>query len=144
MLWLSREEDSDVPIEKVHLGTLIENTHAELDYLLVGKNVSVNTEIDDTELLLSATPALIVLNNLIRNAFQHTQHGTVKIKQQGNKVIITNVEFDQDDINSNTEELGFGLGMQLVEKLTNRFGWNFLINNDTNGYQVSIFFQSQS
>ena len=144
LLWLSREEDSDVPIEKVHLGTLIENTHAELDYLLVGKNVSVNTEIDDTELLLSATPALIVLNNLIRNAFQHTQHGTVEIKQQGNKVIITNVEFDQDDINSNTEELGFGLGMQLVEKLTNRFGWNFLINNDTNGYQVSIFFQSQS
>jgi len=142
LLWLSREEDNDVPIEKVHLGTLIENTHAELDYLLVGKSVSVNTEIDDTKLLLSTTPALIVLNNLIRNAFQHTQHGTVEIKQQGNKVIITNVEFDQDDMNGTTEELGFGLGMQLVEKLTNRFGWHFLINSDVNGYQVSISFHS--
>ena len=143
LLWLSQEEDSEVPIDKVHLGTLIQNTQSELDYLLVGKSVSVNTEVDKTELFLSTTPAVIVLNNLIRNAFQHTQHGTVEIKQQGDKVIITNVESDQEDISSNTEELGFGLGMQLVEKLTNRFGWHFSINRDTKGYQVSISFQSQ-
>ena len=140
LLWLSREGDSEVPIENIQLGALIKNTQFEVAYLLTGKKVSVNVDVDDIEVPLAKTPAIIVLNNLIRNAFQHTQHGTVEIKQRGNKVIITNVEFDQSDINNTNEELGFGLGMQLVEKLTNRFGWHYLINHDGEGYQVSISF----
>jgi two-component sensor histidine kinase len=81
-----------------------------------------------------------VINNLIRNAFQHTQQGMVKINQQGSEVIITNVEIDQDDVNNIHEELGFGLGMQLVEKLTSQFGWHYAITQDSKGYQVSISF----
>ncbi len=140
LLWLSREGDADVPFDKVHLGKIIENTQAELTYLLAGKSVSVSVDIDDIEVSLAETPAVIVLNNLIRNAFQHTQQGTVTIKQQGHKVTIVNVESNQDSIDNNHEELGFGLGMQLVEKLSNQFGWHYSINQDNKGYQVSIIF----
>lgn len=142
LLWLSREEDSGVPIDNVHLGTLINNTQSEMAYLLVGKTVSVNIDVDETECALATIPAVIVLNNLIRNAFQHTQHGKVEIKQREDTVVITNIEFDQSEMNDTKEDLGFGLGMQLVEKLTNRFGWHYQINNDSNGYQVSISFHS--
>ncbi len=142
LLWLSREEDSSVPIDNVHLGTLINNTQSEMAYLLVGKTVSVNIDVDETECALATIPAVIVLNNLIRNAFQHTQHGKVEIKQREDTVVITNIEFDQSEMNDTKEDLGFGLGMQLVEKLTNRFGWHYQINNDSNGYQVSISFHS--
>lgn len=142
LLWLSREEDSGVPIDNVHLGTLINNTQSEMAYLLVGKTVSVNIDVDETECALATIPAVIVLNHLIRNAFQHTQHGKVEIKQREDTVVITNIEFDQSEMNDTKEDLGFGLGMQLVEKLTNRFGWHYQINNDSNGYQVSISFHS--
>ena len=142
LLWLSREEDSGVPIDNVHLGTLINNTQSEMAYLLVGKTVSVNIDVDETECALATIPAVIVLNNLIRNAFQHTQHGKVEIKQREDTVVITNIEFDQSEMNDTNEDLGFGLGMQLVEKLTSRFGWHYQIKNDSNGYQVSISFHS--
>jgi signal transduction histidine kinase len=142
LLWLSREEDSGVPIDNVHLGTLINNTQSEMAYLLVGKTVSVNIDVDETEFALATIPAVIVLNNLIRNAFQHTQHGKVEIKQREDTVVITNIEFDQSEMNDTNEDLGFGLGMQLVEKLTNRFGWHYSINHDGEGYQVSISFLS--
>ncbi|KGJ91552.1 sensor histidine kinase [Colwellia psychrerythraea] len=140
LLWLSREGDADVPIDNVHLGKVIENTQAELTYLLAGKSVSVSVDIDDIEVSLAEIPAVIVLSNLIRNAFQHTQQGTVTIKQQGHKVTIVNVESNQDAIDNNHEELGFGLGMQLVEKLSNQFGWQYEITQDSKGYQVSIIF----
>lgn len=145
LLWLSREGDADVPVEHVCLGTLIKNAQSEMLYLLSGKSVAVNIDVDDIDVYLAEIPAVIVLNNLIRNAFQHTQHGTVDIKQRGAKVIITNVETDQDGKNvsgssNNDEELGFGLGMQLVDKLAKQFGWHHNITSDNNGYRVSIYF----
>lgn len=140
LLWLSREGDAEVPIDNVHLGNIIKNTQAEMAYLLAGKSVSVNVDVDDIEISLPAIPTVIVLNNLIRNAFQHTQQGTVAINQRGNEVTIINVESIQDDISNNHEELGFGLGMQLVEKLSNQFGWRYAITQNNKGYQVSISF----
>ena len=140
LLWLSREGDADVAIDNVHLGGIIKNTQSEMAYLLAGKSVTVSVDVDDIEIPLAVTPAIIVINNLIRNAFQHTQQGMVKIKQQGDEVVITNVEIDQDNMNNIHEELGFGLGMQLVEKLTSQFGWHYAITQDNKGYQVSISF----
>jgi signal transduction histidine kinase len=140
LLWLSREGDADVAIDNVHLGGLIKNTQSEMAYLLAGKSVTVSVDVDDIEIPLAVTPAIIVINNLIRNAFQHTQQGMVKIKQQGDEVVITNVEIDQDNMKNIHEELGFGLGMQLVEKLTSQFGWHYAITQDNKGYQVSISF----
>lgn len=145
LLWLSREGDADVPIDNACLGKLIKNSQSEMLYLLSGKPVTVNIDVDDSEMSLATIPAVIVLNNLIRNAFQHTQHGSVDIKQRGSKVVITNVEFDQTSSNGNGtdaigEELGFGLGMQLVDKLIKQFGWHHSITSDNNGYRVSISF----
>lgn len=139
LLWLSREDEIEMPIEKISLGSLVENTQSELSYLLTGKAVEVSLDTDDSTVSLPITPSIIVLNNLIRNAFQHTQHGHVTILQQGNKITITNTEKVLTDSNDENDELGFGLGMQLVEKLIHQFGWSYEISNK-NGYKVSISF----
>lgn len=162
LLWLSREGDGDMPVESASLGDLVQNTQAELTYLLAGKSVDVSVSTDKSFSQMSVIPSLIVLNNLIRNAFQHTYQGHVDIIQTGNGVVITNINSNiNSNINTSTNtctstrthsesehiedsathnELGFGLGMKLVEKLTKQFGWRYSTEKLTHGYKVSIFF----
>ena len=143
LLWLSREGDIDMPIEDVRLGDLMQNSQAELRYLLAGKSVEVNICTDQSLVLIAQVPTIIVLNNLVRNAFQHTQSGHVDILQRGNEVIINNVENDSYRLSDNQGELGFGLGMQLVEKLTTQFGWLFSVSQGPSGYHVTLKFKAE-
>jgi signal transduction histidine kinase len=118
---------------------LIDQTTTELNYLLTGKTVEVSVNPQSTTVLLAKTPVTLVLNNLIRNAFQHTQKGRVEIIQVGNKISIFN---DEDIIESQTtqSELGFGLGTQLVENLIKRFDWNYEKHQENTTYYVRVSF----
>ena len=140
LLWLSREGETQMQLESTCPGALVNNIQQELNYLLAGKKVKVNVELDENMVELPITASVIVLNNLIRNAFQHTQEGHVDIVQKGDEVIITNIESEQENQEQLNEELGFGLGMQLVEKLTMQFGWQYRTSEMRNGYQVSVIF----
>lgn len=152
LLWLSREDEISMPMKKISLGELVETMHTELGYLLTGKNVTVCVTTDKSSVPLPITPTLIVLNNLIRNAFQHTQEGSVTITQTHENVTITNIDTMIEknsskaaNVVSNTsaeDNLGFGLGMQLVEKLTKQFHWHYSIQQENNSYQVTISFCS--
>lgn len=140
LLWLSHNGDSSMPIETTSLGALVDNTQFELAYLLAGKTVEVKLDIDQSLVPLAVTPSLIVLNNLIRNAFQHTQQGSVEITQRGDEVTIINVESEVEESGEYSGELGFGLGMQLVEKLTTQFNWPFSVHQDQAGFRVTVKF----
>lgn len=143
LLWLSRDGNADMQIESTKLGVLVSNAQTELAYLLAGKNVEVNVYTDQSSVPLAVVPSMIVLNNLLRNAFQHTQCGQVDILQRGSEVIINNIEHDSNDFNGLEEELGFGLGMQLVEKLTTQFAWPFSVSQGQNGYHVTVNFKAE-
>jgi len=143
LLWLSRDGNADMQIESTKLGVLVSNAQTELAYLLAGKNVEVNVCTDQSSVPLAVVPSMIVLNNLLRNAFQHTQCGQVDILQRGSEIIINNIEHDSNDFNGLEEELGFGLGMQLVEKLTTQFAWPFSVSQGQNGYHVTVNFKAE-
>ena len=145
LLWLSREGKIEMTVEQADLGELIKTTQKELAYLLSGKAVTVNLDLEQKNnsrlIFLALTPSIIVLSNLIRNAFQHTQQGHVDIVQRGHEVTITNVESGQLVQKPVRDELGFGLGMKLVEKLTTQFAWPYQIQQTQDGYRVIINFR---
>ena len=141
LLWLSRKGETEMSVERVSVGHVVEQTQQELIYLLSGKAVTVKLEKDNSEYTLPLTPVVIVLNNLIRNAFQHTQAGHVDIVQRNQQVVITNTETQHDLAASGSSELGFGLGMQLVEKLTQQFNWQYECEQTEQGYRASITFE---
>lgn len=122
LLWLGRDDASSHPCTHLRVDLLIAELVEGLRYLLQGKQVELSVQVEPAELYLPDTPTRIVLGNLIRNAFQHTHSGAVAIRQQGDCVRIVNTQRDQDDGPSDT---GFGLGLKLTERFTERLGWQY-------------------
>lgn len=141
LLWLSREETLDMPIEQVAIGQLLQEAEQELSYLLSGKQIEVTLTTDNTSVAAAKVPCQILINNLVRNAFQHTQQGQVAILHQDTQVVIHNIETElKSPDDQEQESLGFGLGMQLVEKLTQQFGWQINSEQLGNEFKVTIKF----
>ncbi|OZG75426.1 hypothetical protein BTA51_03365 [Hahella sp. CCB-MM4] len=140
LLWLSRDTEGPLPEEPVQLDALVEQISHDLAYLLQGKSVFVHTQTSSTVLPLPRVAAQIVLANLVRNAFQHTQAGEVWIDQKGNQVTIVNrnqsAELDE------ANELGFGLGLDLTRKLAERFNWHYKNQATPYGHEVELRFAS--
>ena len=146
LLWLSRNEDQQSCPEPVNLSDKITTLSNELNYLLNAKHVEVvlNTQ-QESVITTDATAYHIVLTNLIRNAYQHTQFGQVHITQQGSKVTIVNCS-EQGDAPKASEPLakhasiGYGLGLQLSEKIIKRHGWVYGVNDIPGRYEVVVDF----
>lgn len=146
LLWLSRNEDQQSNPEPVNLSDKITTLSNELNYLLNAKHVEVVLNTQQERLITTdATACHIVLTNLIRNAYQHTQAGQVHITQQGSKITIVNCS-KQDDAPKASEpsvkpaSIGYGLGLQLSEKIIKRHGWVYDVNDMPGRYEVVVDF----
>ena len=138
LLWLNRNIDKTIPLKTVSIGALTQQLFEELTYLLTGKLVEVKIETDSTTLQLPEALCRIIINNLIRNAFQHTTEGIINIKQIGNQLTITN----QESIGTEgTNELGFGLGLELTERLVKQYQWQYKNVPLELGHFVEIVFK---
>lgn len=139
LLWLNHEPDTRLQRQSVNLAELIRELSEDMSYLLTGKPVSVQLDGDDTCCELPLTPARIVIGNLIRNAFQHSWQGEVRIQQKGTEICIENPAGDAgDDQPTINATAGYGLGLQLTEQLTCQLGWRYQ-HQLTNGcYQVLL------
>lgn len=139
LLWLNRQEGKSLPSYPVSLGKSIQQIVGELGYLLQGKSVEVTTTVDQTTLELPEGLCRIVISNLIRNAFQHTENGIVEITQAGDTLSI---------VNRNTEpkigrdDLGFGLGLELTQRLIAQYGWTYQTQQSSEGWRVDVTFTS--
>tara|TARA_Y100001960_G_C13998616_1_gene505660 strand:- start:228 stop:518 length:291 start_codon:yes stop_codon:yes gene_type:complete len=82
----------------------------------------------------------IVVNNIIQNAYQHTEEGHVTISQSGSKLVVENT--NTAAIEPNDNDLGFGLGMRLTSEMTATFGWQYRNIPQSNGHRVEVDFQA--
>ena len=149
LLWLSRSDEQKAesdPLSDIDIFARVEQLCAELRYLLQGKSVELSVEhLSSTSIIhTKAIGCQIVLSNLIRNAFQHTQHGSVIIKVTQGQVNIVNTSepsppslADKASANVNT---GYGLGLELSEKIIQRYNWQYSVKQQNNRYEVNVDF----
>ncbi len=135
LLWIHREEGRETERHPTNVGSLIKNICEDLQYIVASRDVSVKLDVDGDSIVLPETLCSIVITNLIRNAFQHTHHGSVDIEQKGGIVIISN--FNTHKSNPK-QELGFGLGLRLTEQLVARYGWGYDVDKHDNGRCVTL------
>jgi signal transduction histidine kinase len=135
LLWLSRQEMQTLPCKVLELDKLLEELVDEMSYLLDRKEVSLQVDTTPCTTQLPEFPVRIVLGNLIRNAFQHTWEGCISIKQEGSTVIVFN---PQSPAGVEQHELGFGLGLQLTIRLTDKLGWKYVDDSTADTHHVSV------
>ena len=135
-LCLARETDDGLYHEQFLVMPLVSNAIDLQRHLLSSKLVDV--EIDHL-----ANPSVcghpqafaIAVNNLVRNAFEHTLagQGPVKIRIEEYELLVTNqLSSDTDQQHSLTEASshGYGLGLGIVQRLCERNGWSFSLHAD--------------
>ncbi|GAD78820.1 sensor histidine kinase [Vibrio ezurae] len=137
LLWLNRQEQKQLAEESIILGDLVFQIQSELRYLLKGKKVQVSISHDSCELTIPPGLGRIVITNIVRNAFQHTYEGEVAIVQKQQRLLITNHNYSDSD---SQHELGFGLGLELTDRLIKQYGWFYQHDILPNGRRVEIDF----
>jgi len=148
LLWLSRNDEhaNEEACSNVNLYNEVMQLTTELKYLLSGKNVQLNIieQAPTGDISTYAVACHIVLSNLIRNAYQHTQEGEVSIYVAKNNVRIINkdVQVNAQQIHSNNHQAltGYGLGLELSEKIISRYAWSYNVTEAPGSYEVSIDF----
>lgn len=140
LLWLSRDVAEPLPDQPVHPDRMIRRLVGEMRYLL-SREVALKLVTHSFTIRLPEVPTRIVLGNLIRNAFQHTWEGRVTIRQQGNRVEIVNEQYGNDN---SSQDLGFGLGLQLTAQLTAKLGWRYINEPGPQGHRAVVILGNTS
>jgi len=134
-LCLARETDSGLYSEQFLVAPVVSQAIDQQRHLLNGK--SVDLDIDDL-----AAPRVcghpqafsIAVNNLVRNAFEHTLNGQVPItiRIREHELFVSNqVCSDAEEGRTPTESSqGYGLGLGIVQRLCERNGWSFSLHAD--------------
>jgi len=137
LLWVSREEYVDLPGDEIELHAMITEIIDESSYLLVGKDVSLDMALSQASVHAPLTVARIIISNIVRNAFQHTYEGGVRIRlEQGRLVVDNNVN---PDANSG-ETSSHGLGLALITQLTEKLGWDLELVEEGGRFSVTLGF----
>ncbi len=131
-LCLARETDDGLYGEQFLVMPLVSQAIEQQRYLLSGKFVDVDIE-DLAKPRVCGHPQAfsIAVNNLVRNAFEHTLDGqgpiTIRIKEH--ELFVTNQTCrSADERHTPTEASsyhGYGLGLGIVQRLCERNGWSF-------------------
>lgn len=138
-LLLARESNQGLPQELVSLNELVraETERAKLIY----PNGKISIE-SDCELLVPAPAGVIesVVGNLIRNALAYADEGAVTVRIAPGAVVIADTgpgmapaeveRIFQPYYRGQRQRGGFGVGLTIVKRLTERFGWPVEIESE--------------
>jgi signal transduction histidine kinase len=143
---VSEEEISN--ISDVAQGVVEDNQH-----LLRDKPVTLATDIKrDFGLQVPRSILTILLGNLLRNAIAYTNEGDVAITVESPRVLITDTGkgiaseelpriFDRHYRGDNNSEKGSGIGLAIVRRICDRYGWQVDVTSASgSGTVVSIDF----
>jgi len=153
LLILARETESKLSWSSVVLNDLLSETLDQVARALPNENIETRLdakgllEIDAPERVLA-----IVFTNLIRNAMTYTEAGTVSvgIDHRGISVKDTGLGMSESDLEHMFEPFyrghdrsneGYGLGLAIVRRLCDRFGWTLHADSELGaGTEVRVEF----
>ncbi|MEC4726898.1 HAMP domain-containing histidine kinase [Shewanella sp. D64] len=141
LLWLTRKEIEQPASSVFQLDTLINELIEEHSYLLKGKNVELRVVLRPIAVSLPHTLVRILIANLIRNAMQHIDEGLILIHLQQQELVITNQGIILEDTTAKQSGRdGFGLGLRLVQQISQQCHWDFTVAVKPECYMANINF----
>jgi signal transduction histidine kinase len=151
LLWLSRENEVIDSGPSFDVSSVTHETVEQNRHFVAGKPVDIEfTAEGDPRLSIPSPVYKIALTNLIRNAIQYTQQGTVSVIVRNDRVVVSDTGrgISSDDLQVVTQPYvrgnvskGFGLGLSIVKRISDRIDWNLKIESELNrGTTVHLIF----
>jgi signal transduction histidine kinase len=153
LLLLARAENREVyTVSECQVEDVLKQIVQE--YSRIGDRKSLLMELNIEERpVLEIEPSLlrVVLGNLVRNAYAHTQKGGVKITLKNDGVIMEDTGVGMSDTElarafdrhyRASEKAGSGIGLSLVKRICQRYGWNISMASEAGiGTKVRLWFK---
>jgi len=149
LLWLSQDSDIEdntnnkTVLVHVDLNEMIKNLVEDNQYLLQSKNVNVSLDLTPVSVEVLETPCRLVLNNLIRNAFQYTAEGNVNIQCLNGIVKVENINQSDGAIDHSGADYGYGFGLRLVDKIIKKMLWQYQNKEIVGGRWAMVDFNNR-
>ncbi len=154
-LILAREGDTGLPDEDFSVAAVAREEMEKAQPLLAGKPVElVLAQQSDISLHAPARVFAVMLGNLLRNACNYTETGsiTVTVHDTGVSVRDTGVGMSSDELQQVFEPFfrggdrradGQGIGLSIVRRLSERYGWPVTLSSEPgHGTLANISFPS--
>lgn len=152
LLLLAREESVSLPSEDVLMNDLLNQIVFQVSHAC--RNDEVRLVMDEKCLLSVHAPEKvlnILFTNLLRNAFSYTERGEIVVIIDEGTVAISDSGVGMEEsvldnvykpfFRAQPETQGHGLGLSIVKRFCNRFGWSVkIISKPGKGTEVSVHF----
>ena len=141
-LLLARESGQGLPLEAIAVSDVlvaeVEKNRAMIDDKPIDLQLDVEQKI---EVMAPRQVLAILFSNLIRNAMSYTDKGYVRVRTTNTRVIIEDTGIGMEGLESgelfkpfvrgdHKRRGGHGVGLTIVQKLSDRFGWPVKITSE--------------
>ena len=156
-LILARETDKEFEDEHIVVSEMVAQEVQAARIYLEDKPVDIVVQPNyPLELFTAQKVVSIVLGNLIRNAVLYTNEGqvTITIRQHSVEIADTGIGMTEEQIKKifqpfyraehgdKTQRKGYGVGLTIVKRLSNRFNWLVEVESEVNtGTRIEVFFR---
>jgi len=142
LLWLAQSSDRSIEQSTIYLNEVTEKIIDDHRYLLLNKKTDIHMKISIEYLIIEEELFLIVLSNLIRNAFHHCTEGVIDIAISRQALTICNAYDTSQTVENVAMVQSFGIGLQLVERICQKLNWQFDYIEEHDRVRVCIIWPS--
>lgn len=150
---LSRDQEPDISEEPVNVNAVVKQHFTSIERLFADKNIETSLHSNvQLKMRISERLLVICLNNIIFNAFNYTEQGTIQvfIGRSFIRVSDTGIGMDERSLqrifepfyraNREQEQVkGFGLGMAIVKRICDQMDWRISIDSQPGkGTQIQL------
>ena len=135
-------------IKKINLKELIKNRIEIFNTVLENKKIGLEKSCEDFYVNVDREDMVRLIDNLISNAVKYSpQKETIRLSLKNGTFCVSNKgeikdlhKITKKFYRENQNEGGFGLGLYIVKKICDYYGFKFMIKNDKNNVIVNIEF----
>jgi two-component system OmpR family sensor kinase len=135
-------------IQNISLDKLLNDRLDFFATMIKNKNLQLKKEINPLNIKVDKEDMIRVIDNLLSNSIKYSHNNyQIKVILKNNSLVIVNSgnikdtkKIMQKFIRENKDEGGFGIGLYIVKKILDFYGFNFNIKSKENKIYVKIIF----
>ncbi|MFW2438430.1 MAG: sensor histidine kinase [Arenicellales bacterium] len=153
LLLLAREFDLGLSVEDVCVNDVLDEEIERINLSLADKPIRTELHHECRLHVKASEKALaMLLSNLLRNAAKYTEKGLISVTVSDSGVMIedSGVGMSKEELENvftryyrvpGTSQSGHGVGLSIVKRLSDRFGWNVKMDSELeHGTRVTVGF----